>query len=110
MQILEEDPDLYAAAERLIEAADWVIWQLTGEENRSACLAGYKAQYQDGHFPGPDFFGALNPAFADVVPTRIQHPLSQLGEKAGGLSERGGGLDGPQAPAPRWPSPTSTRT
>ncbi|GAA4010777.1 ribulokinase [Deinococcus rubellus] len=88
LQILEEDPALYAEAERLIEAADWVIWQLTGQENRSACLAGYKAQYQDGHFPSPDFFGALNPEFADVVQTRIQHPLSQLGEKAGGLSDQ----------------------
>lgn len=88
LQILEEDPALYDGADRLIEAADWVIWQLTGQENRSACLAGYKAQYQDGHFPSSDFFEALNPAFADVVQTRIQYPLSELGERAGGLTEQ----------------------
>src|SRR5437764_7479697 len=28
LQILQEAPDLYADADRLIEAADWVIWQL----------------------------------------------------------------------------------
>ena len=39
-QILDEDPDVYAAAGKLIEAADWVIWQLTGEEKRNSCTAG----------------------------------------------------------------------
>lgn len=88
LQILEEDPALYAEADRLIEAGDWAVWQLTGQESRSACLAGYKSQYQDGQFPSPEFLAALNPAFADVVHTRLQHPLSELGASAGGLSER----------------------
>ena len=91
LQILEEDPELYAASERLIEAADWVVWQLTGTETRNACTAGYKAMYQDGHYPPPEYFGALNPAFADVVQTRLQSgvgdALAPLGGRAGGLSE-----------------------
>jgi L-ribulokinase len=32
LQILREAPAIYAAADRLIEAADWVVWQLTGVE------------------------------------------------------------------------------
>ena len=36
LQILEEAPHVYARAERLIEAADWVVWQLTGEERRAS--------------------------------------------------------------------------
>jgi ribulose kinase len=43
LQILDEDPELYAAADRLIEAADWVVWRLTGVETRNSCTAGYKA-------------------------------------------------------------------
>ena len=44
---------MYAEADRLIEAADWVIWRLTGVETRNSCTAGYKAIWskQDG-FPG----------------------------------------------------------
>ena len=42
-QILDEAPDVYAAADRLIEAADWIVWRLTGVETRNACTAGYKA-------------------------------------------------------------------
>jgi L-ribulokinase len=86
LQILEEDPAVYAASERLIEAADWIIWQLTGVESRNRCTAGYKALYQDGHFPSQDFFAALHPDFANVVQTRMCEELVDLGAAAGGLS------------------------
>jgi L-ribulokinase len=41
LQILDEAPDIYRAADRLIEAADWAVWQLTGVETRNSCTAGY---------------------------------------------------------------------
>jgi len=43
LQMLEEAPDLYAAADRIAEGGDWVVWQLTGGLARNACAAGYKA-------------------------------------------------------------------
>ena len=86
LQILEEAPDVYAATERLIEAADWVVWQLTGVETRNTCTAGYKAIVQDGHFPSREYFAALNPRFADVVETRMSQTFAPLGGKAGGLT------------------------
>lgn len=87
LQILEEAPGVYHAADRLIEAADWIVWQLTGVETRNACTAGYKAMHQDGDFPSRDYFAALHPDFADVVDTKMLRTLSPLGERAGGLSE-----------------------
>ncbi len=51
LQVLDEDPDTYQRAERWIEAADWIIWQLCGAETRNACTAGYKGIYQDGQYP-----------------------------------------------------------
>ena len=39
-QILDEDPEVYTAADRLIEAADWIVWQLTGVETRDNTAAG----------------------------------------------------------------------
>ena len=44
-QILDEAPDVYEAADRLIEAADWVVWQLTGQEKRNSCAAHEKARF-----------------------------------------------------------------
>jgi L-ribulokinase len=89
LQILEEAPHVYARAERLIEAADWVVWQLTGRERRNVCTAGYKAMWsaRDG-FPDQSYFGALHPDFADVVDTRMSRELHALGDRAGGLTER----------------------
>ncbi|MEC3953246.1 ribulokinase [Nocardia sp. CDC153] len=87
LQILEEDPEIYAAATRFIEAADWIVWQLCGRETRNVCTAGYKGQYQDGAWPSPAYLTALNPGFADFV-GKLAHPLSPLGGRAGGLTER----------------------
>ena len=86
LQILQEAPEIYAATERIIEAGDWVIWQLTGIESRSACMAGYKALVQDGHYPPREYFAALDPRFADVVETRMQTQFAKLGDSAGGLT------------------------
>ncbi|GGE11441.1 ribulokinase [Aureimonas endophytica] len=38
-------PELWDETERFIEAGDWLVWQLTGEEARSLDFAAYKAQY-----------------------------------------------------------------
>jgi L-ribulokinase len=89
LQILDEAPSVYARAERLLEGADWIVWQLTGVETRNACTAGYKAMWSkaDG-FPDRDFFAALDPRFADVVDEKMSRVLAPLGARAGGLSDR----------------------
>ncbi len=87
LQILEEAPEVYAAADRLIEAADWVIWQLTGVETRNTCTAGYKAMVQEGKYPDREYFAALDPRFADVVDKKMSRQFAQLGACAGQLTE-----------------------
>ncbi|GAA4994977.1 ribulokinase [Kitasatospora paranensis] len=86
LQVLEEDPAVYAAGERWIEAADWIVWQLTGTETRNTCTAGYKGIHQDGGYPTEEYLGALNPGFADFARTRLEHPLIALGARAGSLT------------------------
>ncbi|MDE0528606.1 MAG: ribulokinase [Truepera sp.] len=87
LQILEEDPEVYHAADRLLEAADWVIWQLVGREVRNDCTAGYKAMVQDGNYPSREYFAALHPEFADVVDEKMTREFAPLGARAGGLTE-----------------------
>ncbi|MDZ4765297.1 MAG: ribulokinase [Chloroflexota bacterium] len=86
LQILQEAPEIYDAADRLIEATDWVIWQMTGVETRNACTAGYKAIVQDGQYPSEVYFAALDRRFADVVETKTSRHLARLGDAAGVLT------------------------
>ena len=86
LQLLEEDPDIYRLADRWIEAADWIIWQLTGAETRNACTAGYKGIWQDGHYPSREFLAALHPDFAGFADGKLAHPISALGGRAGSLT------------------------
>ncbi len=88
LQLLEEDPELYARMDRWVEAADWIVWQLTGSYVRNACTAGYKGIRQEGHYPARDFLAELNPAFADFVAEKLDQPIGQLGAAAGTLSAR----------------------
>jgi L-ribulokinase len=86
LQVLEEDPEIYERMDRWIEASDWIIWQLCGEEVRNACAAGYKAIYQDGQYPSKEYFAALNPDFADFAADKLAASLADLGTRAGSLT------------------------
>jgi L-ribulokinase len=93
LQVLREDPAVYRAADRWIEAADWIVWQLTGLESRNLCTAGYKGIYQEGRYPDREFLASLDPEFADFT-AKLEHPLSQLGTAAGKLSREAAELTG----------------
>ncbi len=87
-QILDEAPEVYAAADRLIEAADWVIWRMTGVETRNSCTAGYKAIWSKREgFPADEFFKALDPRLEHIVDEKMMRKISPLGDKAGGLTQ-----------------------
>ena len=89
MQVAEEAPAIYDAMDRFIEAADWIVWQLTGEEKRNTCTAGYKGMWVKGEgFPSPDFFRALNPRMGNVVAEKLAEEYFPLGAKAGGLTAK----------------------
>ncbi|SDM82356.1 ribulokinase [Actinacidiphila guanduensis] len=93
LQMLREDPAAYAAADRWIEAADWIVWQLTGSESRNPCTAGYKGMYQDGRYPDAAFLASLHPGFADFT-AKLEHPLTPLGAPAGKLTAEAAALTG----------------
>jgi len=88
LQLFEEDRELYDGMDHWIEAADWIVWQLTGNYVRNACTAGYKAVWQDGHPPDTDFMTALAPGFEGLFSQKMSGPIAQLGGRAGSLTAR----------------------
>jgi L-ribulokinase len=86
LQLLEEDPEIYQAMDKWVEAADWIVWQLCGHYLRNACTAGYKGIWQDGKYPSEEYLAALNPDFRHFVSDKLEHEIGQLGARAGGLT------------------------
>ena len=86
LQLLEEDPEIYHQMDHWSEAADWIVWRLSGRYFRNACTAGYKGIYQDGNYPSQEFLAALNPEFKDFARDKLAGPIGHLGAAAGTLT------------------------
>lgn len=93
LQVFEEDREAFDAAERWIEASDWIVQQLSGVERRNASAAGYKGMVQDGALPDPAYFDALAPGFSAVT-AKLEGPLGELGAAVGGLTAEMAALTG----------------
>lgn len=88
LQMLEEDPEIYNAADQIVEGADWVVWQLTGKLVRNACAAGYKATWHKAEgFPTEDFLATLDANFTGLYRDKIKGPILSPGERAGGVTK-----------------------
>lgn len=87
-EFYEDSSTLYHAADRLIEAADWMVWQLSGVETRSLCAAGFKALWSKVEgFPLETFFSAMDPNLRHVVEEKMKHEITPLGQQVGELTE-----------------------
>lgn len=83
-QMLAESRPVARGTDRWIEGGDWIVWQLTGAEVRSACQAGYKAHWQkDAGYPAVAFLGMLDPELPTLL-TRLGSP-TPVAQQAGGL-------------------------
>ena len=86
-QVLNEAPDVYDAADKFIEATDWVVLRLTGNEKRNSCTAGYKAmRHKKKGFPSKEFFRALDVRLENLVEEKLGHEVFPIGTKAGELT------------------------
>lgn len=87
-QILDEAPEIYEEADQFVEAADWVVSQMTSNLVRNSCTAGYKAIWhkQEG-YPSNEFFKALDPGLENLAETKLRGEVAPLGTKAGELTE-----------------------
>ncbi len=87
-ETLNKAPEVYQAAHRFLEGADWIVLQLTGQERRNSCTAGYKAIWEKGTgYPSDDFFAALDLRLRHVVDEKLSRDIYPLGQKAGTLTK-----------------------
>ncbi len=85
LQIYEEDRPVYDAADRFIEATDWIVWQLIGAERRCSCAVSYKAFWSpDTGLPSAAYFDAVSAGFSGAV-QKLGSDFAPLGSCAGTL-------------------------
>ncbi len=86
LQIFNESPSCFEATHRFIEAGDWLVWQLTGVEMRSACQAGYKALWNDREsYPSHLFLEKLDQGFSQLR-NKLDEKVYPVGTCAGKLT------------------------
>lgn len=95
MQILFEDEEIYQAMDSFIEAGDWVVRMLVGEEKRSLCQAGYKAVWSKKEgYPSKEFFAALDPRLENFVEEKLSNNIYATTDCAGYLTKEAAKLTG----------------
>ncbi|QKS72831.1 ribulokinase [Paenalkalicoccus suaedae] len=86
-QILDEAPDVYQAADRFVEATDWVTMKLSDNLVRNSCTAGYKsAWHKTEGYPSEEFFKEIDPRLKDLTSTKLRGEVVPLGTKAGRIT------------------------
>ena len=87
LELLETASEVYRASDVLMEAGEWVVWQLTGVLHRSGCHGGFKQCWSRRHgYPSREFLGNLHPEFANVVDRKLAGARVGAGQTAGTLT------------------------
>lgn len=86
-QTLNEAPEIYERTDQFLEAADWVVFAMTGRIVRNSCAAGYKALWhKEMGYPEKSFFRRLDPRLEHLTETKLRGKVAPLGSKAGELT------------------------
>jgi L-ribulokinase len=87
LQILNDAPEIYNDADKIVEAGDWIVWQMTGALKRNACAAGYKGLWIKGAgYPSNDFLRALDPRLDRLNETKLAGEIVAPGTRVGFLN------------------------
>ena len=94
LQVLRETPGIYNETARFMEAADWLVSTLIGEEIHGKSFAGYKALYYNNAYPSNDFMVALHKGLDGIAGTKLSEKIVDFSAPAGALSAEGAVLTG----------------
>ena len=87
VELAVKAPEVFEKTYLFMEAADWIVWLLTGQPSRSLSMAGTTGYYRkDSGYPDKAYFRAVCPD-AENVPDKLQGKMIPMGESAGGLTE-----------------------
>ena len=84
LRTMREDPEVFAATDRLIEAGEYLLQLLIGEEVRNTSMASVKS-YWDAERGYPEYLKEVHPAFEHPEKTFLRGRMVRPYERAGAL-------------------------
>ena len=79
LEVFAQDRAVYDAADAFVDAGDYVTSQLAGEMCFSLPMAAAKAFWcKESGYPDAAFFGAIDPALADMPQQHVHHQMRLL--------------------------------
>lgn len=88
LETLEQAPKVYEQADCFMEAGDWMVRNLIGENIRSAATAGYKAFFSENDGPSEAYLKAVDPRLEHLYKDKLGGRLIRQGSAAGKLTEQ----------------------
>ena len=88
LQTYEEAPELFEACELYLEAADYIVYFLTGNIIRNSATLGINAFYSpDRGYPEKELLNRFSKGFGDAVYPKLKGTIVPVGSRAGRICE-----------------------
>ncbi|WP_436946423.1 ribulokinase [Staphylococcus xylosus] len=85
MEVNNKAPEVMAVTGNIMEAGDWIVNRLTGQNVRSNCGLGFKSFWEAETGFHYDLFDKVYSDLSDIVRTKVDAPVVSIGDSVGTL-------------------------
>lgn len=85
MEVNNKAPEVMAVTANIMEAGDWIVNRLTGQNVRSNCGLGFKSFWEAETGFHYDLFDKVDSDLSDMVRTKVDVPVVSIGDSVGTL-------------------------
>lgn len=85
MEVNNKAPEVMAVTANIMEAGDWIVNRLTGQNVRSNCGLGFKSFWEAETGFHYDLFDKVYSDLSDIVRTKVDAPVVSIGDSVGTL-------------------------
>lgn len=86
LEVKHQAPEILEQTAYIMEAGDYLVSLLTGKNIRSNCGIGFKGFYNEGDGFNYKFFKAVDAELPDIIKSKCEGEVINIGESAGSLS------------------------
>lgn len=78
MEVKNKAPEVMNVTQNIMEAGDWIVNQLTGQNVRSNCGLGFKSFWEENEGFHYDLFDKVDDELSAIVRDKVDAPIVKL--------------------------------